>query len=200
MSTAYTLCQLLRERAVLAARIAELERNLDFYLDRDAAVCELDSARQALVALDAAMVALDGATPPTLANPRFDLTPEQAAAMLGLNRRELVRLVDLTDPNAHPCIDLSPGGTRRHLRFNRSQLENWAKEKPWQASVRTPTAPSSAGVNPPLLTLVSGPSGRGSAPTRMPRQRSTARRPSAPNWPARAGVLLTGDPDLDGLV
>ncbi|GDX83618.1 hypothetical protein LBMAG42_54290 [Deltaproteobacteria bacterium] len=200
MSTAYTLCQLPRERAVLVGRIAELERHLDLYLDRDAAVCELDSARQALGALDAAMVALDGATPPTFADPRFDLTPEEAATMLGLNRRELVRLVDLTDPTAHPCIDLSPGGARRHLRFNRSQLENWAKEKPWQASVRTPMAGSSAGVNPPLLTLVSGPSGRGSVPTRTLKPRSTAKRPSAQRWPARAGLPLTGDPDLDGLV
>lgn len=200
MSTAYTLCQLVRERVVLVARTAELERNLDLYVDRDAAAQELESARVALGAVDAAMAALEGATSPTLADPRFDLTPEEAATMLGLNRRELVRLVDLTDPNAYPCIDLSPGGTRRHLRFNRSQLENWAKEKPWQASVRTPTAGSSAGVNPPLLTLVSGPSGRGSAPTRMPRPRSTARRPSAPSRPARAGVLLTGDPDLDALL
>jgi hypothetical protein len=200
MSTAYTLCQLTRERHLVHARVVDLERNLDLVIDRDGAVRELHGLREVQAAVEAAIVALDAHALNAQPDPRFDLTPEEASTILGLNRRELVRLVDLTAPNAHPCIDLSPGGTRRHLRFNRSQLENWAKEKPWQASVRTPTAGSSAGVNPPLLTLVSGPSGRGSAPTRTLRPRSTARRPSAPSRPAKAGVLLTGDPDLDGLV
>ena len=58
MSNAYTLCQLLRERDQIDARIVELEHNLNFYLDRDAAVHELDSARAARAAVADAIVAL----------------------------------------------------------------------------------------------------------------------------------------------
>jgi hypothetical protein len=201
VSTTYTPCQLLRERPFLAARIDELERNMDFYLDRNAAVRELEGARMALTAVDVELVALDlAARPPTLADPKFDLTPEQAASHLGIDKRELVRLVGLTPSARWPCIDLSLGGVRRHLRFNKSQLENWAKEKPWQASVLTRTAGSSGGGSPPTLTLVPGSSGPGSAPSQRPAPRSIARKPSAPRTAASLGFRPTGDPDLDGLV
>lgn len=200
MSTAYTLYQLLRERAFILARVAELEKHLDLYLDRDAAVRELDSNCVALAAVDDAVAALASRPEDRLADPKFDSTPEKAAALLGIDRRELLRLIDLTDPADRPCIDVSPGGVRRHLRFNKSQLERWAQEKPWQASVPTRTAGSSGGGSPPRLTLVPASSGPGSAPSPRPARKSTARRPSAPRRPESGGFLPTGDPDLDALL